>query len=117
VLKVSLGDLTTKEQMIGALRALRAEATAALADGRDIARSMLAEGGSEEGRAHVVAVMYEFVFSHFEMMGRWAEWAEREVESWPSTGRSDDMERTLEVFRRALQRSDWVEVPSSEGLG
>jgi DNA-binding PadR family transcriptional regulator len=113
VLKASLGDLTTKERMIEALRALRAESASALAEGRAIARSMLAEDHSDGSRAHVVAVMYEFVFSHFEMMARWAEWAEAEVESWPSTERSDDMERTLEVFRRALQRSEWVGSPSA----
>lgn len=106
VLKVSLGDLATKNEMIAALRQLRSETDARMAEGREIARAVLEAGPADTYRLHVIAVMYEFVFSHFETMARWAEWAEREVESWPDTHRSDDLDRTLDVFRRALERSE-----------
>lgn len=108
VLKASLGDLTTKKRLLGALREARAHAEEGLAEGRAIAEALLdeAEGGLVASqRIHVVAVMYEFVFSYFETMAQWARWAEQEVASWPSTSRSDDLRRTLEVFVRARQRA------------
>ncbi|HXF56432.1 MAG TPA: PadR family transcriptional regulator [Actinomycetota bacterium] len=106
VLKASLGDLTTKERLLQVLREARAQAEEGLAEGRAIAESILGAGASDDReRLHVVAVMYEFVFSYFETMARWARWAEEEVGSWPDTSRSDDLHRTLGVFRRALIRS------------
>ncbi len=106
MLKASLGDLTTKERLLQALREARAQAEEGLAEGRAIARSLLEAGALDHpGRIHVVAVMYGFVFSYFETMARWARWAEEEVGSWPDTSRSDDLDRTLGVFSRALARS------------
>lgn len=109
VLKASLGDLTTKEHLLEALREARAQAEEGLAEGRAIAQALLARGAlagpGHPERLHVVAVMYGFVFSYFETMARWARWAEEEVGSWPDTSRSDDLHRTLGVFRRALARS------------
>lgn len=113
VLKVSLGDLATKEQMIEALRSLRSQSVETLAEGREIARSMLLDD-PKAARIHVVAVMYEFVFSHFENLARWAEWAEKEVESWAGPDGPDDRSSSLDVFKSALQRSTWVE-SRSEG--
>lgn len=106
VLKASVGDLTTKEHLLRAIRELRSQAEAGLAEGRAIARVVL-EGPPPAlaPRLHVVAVMYAFVFSHFETMARWAGWAEQEVASWPDPRAVDDLERTLDVFRRALDRS------------
>ena len=106
VLKASLGDLTTKEHLLAAIRELGAQAGAGLAEGREIARAVLSGPPPElAARLHAVAVMYEFVFSHFETMARWAGWAEREVASWPDTTGPGDPERALGVFRRALERS------------
>jgi PadR family transcriptional regulator AphA len=101
VLKASLGDLTTKERLLGALREARAQAEEGLAEGRAIAESLLAADTPDRDRLHIIAVMYEFVFSYFETMARWARWAEEEVAFWPDTSRSDDLRRTLRVFRRA----------------
>lgn len=107
VLKASLGDLTTRDNLLRALREARAQAEEGLAEGREIAAALLSSDPSERPqRVHVAAVMYEFVFSYFETLARWARWAEGEVASWPDTARSDDPERTLAVFRRALARAD-----------
>lgn len=106
VLKASLGDLTTKEHLLQALRAARAQAEEGLAEGRAIAATLLSGAADHPERLHVVAVMYAFVFSYFETMARWARWAEQEVSSWPDAQTSDDLERTLGVFRRALARAD-----------
>ncbi len=106
VLKASLGDLTTKDRLLQALRQARAQAEEGLAEGRAIAEAVTAGDALDHAdRLHVVAVMYELVFSYFETMARWARWAEEEVGSWPDTSRSDDLHRTLGVFRRALVRS------------
>jgi hypothetical protein len=113
VLKASLGDLTTKEHLLAAIRELGAQAEAGLAEGRGIARAVLAGPPPElAARLHVVALMYGFVFSHFETMARWARWAEREVASWPNTTAPGDPGRALEVFRRALERAG---EPAPEG--
>jgi PadR family transcriptional regulator AphA len=116
ILKASLGDLTTKEHLLEALHAARAQAEAGLAEGRAIAESLLATDAPAQseigGRLHVVALMYEFVFSYFETLARWAHWAEEEVASWPDTTASDDLHRTLAVFRRALAPSA-VSIPAA----
>ncbi|MCL6641508.1 MAG: PadR family transcriptional regulator [Candidatus Rokubacteria bacterium] len=104
VLKASLGDLTTKDRLLSAIAELRAQAEEGLAEGRAIARAVLDGQGPSPERIHVVALMYEFVFSHFETMGRWATWAERQVQHWPNPSTPDDPSRALEVFRRALRR-------------
>ncbi|SEH16340.1 hypothetical protein SAMN02745716_2147 [Thermoleophilum album] len=109
VLEASLGDLTTKERLLEVLREARAQAEEGLAEGRVIPESLLARdalrSAEQPGRLHVVAVMYEFVLSYFETMARWARWAEEEVALWPDTSRSDDLRRTVGVFRRALTRA------------
>jgi len=75
-------------------------------EGRAIAEAVLAGRALDHpGRVHIVALMYEFVFSYFEMIALWARWAEEEVRSWPDTTATDDLERTVGVFRRALERS------------
>ncbi len=112
VLKASLGDLTTKSRLLEALRQAEDHARQGVAEGRAIAERLLnsegAEAGLQTGRLHVVAVMYEFVFSYFETMARWASWAQEEVATWPDTSRSDDLARTMGVFRQALERSERI---------
>ena len=56
--------------------------------------------------------MNGFAFSYVETLARWARWAEEEVASWPDTTASDDLHRTLAVFRRALARSA-VSIPAA----
>ncbi len=118
VLKASLGDLTTKTRLLEALEQAEVFAVQGLAEGRAIAEALLdsqgAEASSQAGRLHVVALMYEFVFSYFESMARWASWAREEVASWPDTSRSDDLARTMGVFRRALERSERILGPAGE---
>jgi PadR family transcriptional regulator AphA len=85
ILRVMFADRGSKAQLQSALRTLRDQAdelqSRALAQGASYPR----EGPLAE-RMHLIATGGRFVHEYAEMLRRYAAWALREVESWPSTG-------------------------------
>lgn len=102
ILKVSLGQLATRDQILGTLTQTQRWAEGVLDEGREIAASML-QGSADPRRSQLAALMFDFVFRHAELVADWAERSAAEVETWAGDGPAPPAD--AEVYRSALERT------------
>ena len=102
ILKVSLGQLATRDQILATLARTLSWAREVLAEGRGIADSVI-HGPADPRRSQVAALMFDFVFRHAEMVADWAETSAAEVETWAEDAPVPPADPA--VFRSALERT------------
>lgn len=103
VLRVSLADLGTKTQLLAALAQAREQSAALQKVGREIAQDALDGNDPFPERLHVVALMFEFVRGHIDLIERWARWAEEQIGNWPDDISAASDRANLESFKRAAE--------------
>ncbi len=101
-LKVLFGNEGSREDLLANLRRFRDEATSARAMWATVGREYLEGPDPFPERLHVNALFFRWVWERAEMNARWADWALREVESWPDASGPADPESGLRVFRMML---------------
>jgi PadR family transcriptional regulator AphA len=82
LLKVAFADQGDLESLRANLRAIRAHADAQRRYAAERTREYDETGGPFPHRLAVIALVARFHLEQAEMLGRWAEWAAAEVESW-----------------------------------
>ncbi len=86
MIQVAFADAGSKDQLLNTLRKIRADGE----EQRQSARSRIAEyadtGGPFPERLPVIALPAKFFSEFFDLLVRWAAWAEAEVENWEGTG-------------------------------
>ena len=86
MIQVAFADAGGKEQLLRTLRSIRADAEAQQA----LVQVRMAEyaeaGGPFPQRLAVIALPAKFFAEWADLLGRWAHWAEHEVEGWEGTG-------------------------------
>jgi PadR family transcriptional regulator AphA len=90
MLKVAFADAGDVTQLREAVREIRADAEARLAEILDRSREYATSGGPFPGRLPIVAITGKLLMSQYEAVVRWAQWAEDAIGEWsgvtPSTG-------------------------------
>jgi PadR family transcriptional regulator AphA len=97
-------DQGTKEELLVAVQAARDWAEARYADGREQVRGYLADGGPFPDRLHIIALFARFYADLFELIVRWAELAEAEIQAWPRTDGLGMTERTRDLLQELVSR-------------
>ena len=90
MLKVAFADAGDVTQLRAAVREIRADAEARLAEILDRSSEYATTGGPFPGRLPIVAITGKLLMGQYEAVVRWAQWAEDVVNEWtgvmPSTG-------------------------------
>jgi PadR family transcriptional regulator AphA len=90
MLKVAFADAGDVTQLRAAVREIRADAEARLAEILDRSSEYATTGGPFPGRLPIVAITGKLLMGQYEAVVRWAQWAEDVVDEWtgvmPSTG-------------------------------
>jgi hypothetical protein len=90
LVQVAFGDQGSREQLLRTLRSIREQAEAHRAQAREQASGYAPSGGPFPDRLPVIALTGKLLLEQAELLGRWAAWAEHEVETWsgvtPTTG-------------------------------
>jgi PadR family transcriptional regulator AphA len=104
MLRLVYADQGTKEELLVAVQAARDWAEARYADGREQVRGYLADGGPFPDRLHIIALFARFYADLFELIVRWAELAEAEIQAWPRTDGLGMTERTRDLLQELVSR-------------
>jgi DNA-binding PadR family transcriptional regulator len=88
LLKLAFAPATTKEATLAQVAVMAEHARARIELGARLGDEHAGNDGPLPERLHVNAVMWRFLWEQNLAVARWAEWAEQEIESWPSTADS-----------------------------
>jgi PadR family transcriptional regulator, regulatory protein AphA len=106
MLRLLYADQGSKQDLLDVVRATRAWALARAPEGLAQVRGYLDDGGPFPERLHVIALFGRFHLDLFELLVRWADLAEAEIERWPRTdglGMTDQTRSLLEEMLTRLQ--------------
>jgi AcrR family transcriptional regulator len=106
MLRLVYADQGTKEELLDAVRAARRWAERRFAEGGEQVRGYLDDGGPFPDRLHIIALFAHFYADLFELVVRWAELAEAEIERWPRTDGLGMTERTRALLEELVRRLD-----------
>ena len=104
MVRLIYADQGTKEDLLGAVRAARGWADERFADGREQVRGYLADGGPFPDRLHIIALFARFYADLFELILRWADLAEAEIEAWPRADGVGMTERAHALLQELVSR-------------
>jgi PadR family transcriptional regulator, regulatory protein AphA len=104
MLRLVYADQGTKDELLDAVRAARRWAEGRFAEGREQVRGYLDDGGPFPERLHIIALFASFYADLFELVVRWADLAEAEIERWPRTDGLGMTERTRALLEEVASR-------------
>jgi DNA-binding PadR family transcriptional regulator len=85
MMKVLFSDLGDKDDLLGAIKAMREWADRTQAGAATITHDYTSGDEPYPDRAHIVGLTQAYRVGLAGMTRQWADWAERQVESWPDT--------------------------------
>ena len=97
LLKVFFADQSSKADALRAVANIRSWAQARNAENVAVARAYVAGAGPFPERAQVLSVVGRFLTEFADMVGDWADWADKTIQAWP------------EDVRRAEPDWEWME--------
>jgi PadR family transcriptional regulator, regulatory protein AphA len=109
MLRLLFADQGSKEDLLQAVRATRAWVLARAPQALDQVRGYLQDGGPFPQRLHIIALFAAFHLELYELLVRWSDLAEVEVEGWPETtgvGGTAPTRALLEALHSRLQALD-----------
>ena len=113
LLKVLLSDASDKESLLVNIRAARDWADRGQQICADIARQYLDHGGPFPQRLPIISLTFPFLLEFAELVERWSERAEREVNRWPDQPTPADTD--LSEFERAAALKPAPDVHTPNG--
>ena len=102
LLRVLLGDLGTREQLLVAIEQVRQDAEAILEVGRVVGQEYLEDRAPFQDHIHVRSLVFDFLASHALMLRGWADRAQATVETWPALSAAERTERAKSVIAERL---------------
>lgn len=90
MMKILFSDLGDKDDLLGAIKAMRAWADRTQAGAATITHDYATGDEPYPGRAHIVGLTQAYRVGLAQMTLRWAEWAEEQVRAWPDTHSAPD---------------------------
>jgi PadR family transcriptional regulator AphA len=119
MLRLLYADQGGKRELLEAVRATRAWALERAPQGLAQVAGYLEDGGPFPERLHIIALFGRFYADLFELLVRWADLAEREVDAWPRTdglGMTGSTRALLEDLHARLQAlAARAELPAGAG--
>lgn len=115
LLRIFLSDFSTNEQVLDAIRQVRADGEAILAVGRVVGPEYLAGTAPFQDQVHVRALVLDFLSHHGQMMIEWADVAERHVTAWPTASERARTRTALSLIRDNLDLYPPERVVSAAG--
>ena len=114
MLRLLYADQGGKRELLQAVRATRDWALGHLPDGVAQVRGYLADGGPFPERLHLIALFADFYDELFELLIRWADDAESEIQRWPGTTDLGMTDRTRQHLETVLARMEagWHPAPN-----
>jgi PadR family transcriptional regulator AphA len=85
MMKVLFSDLGDKDDLLAAIKAMRAWADRTQAGATVIAHDYTTGDELYPGRAHIVGLTQAYRVGLAQMTRQWADWAEQQVGTWPDT--------------------------------
>ena len=104
MLRLLYADQGSKQDLLDAISATRAWALARAPEGLAQVRGYLTDGGPFPERLHISALFARFYLDLFELLVRWADLAEAEIEAWPDTADLGITEQTRALLEELLTR-------------
>lgn len=101
LLKVLFADQGTKRQLLATLESVRDRVRDTRYAEAALAREIIRTGGSP--RLPVTALVFEFMWEHWDMVLRWVEWAHGQVSSWPEDMTAGTRFQVASAFRKATR--------------
>ncbi|TQM85268.1 PadR family transcriptional regulator [Saccharothrix saharensis] len=90
MMKILFSDLGDKEDLLGAIKAMRAWAERTQAGAAVITHDYTTGTEPYPDRAHIVGLTQAYRVGLAQMTLQWADWAERQVRNWPDTRSGPD---------------------------
>lgn len=103
LLRVFLADFSTREQLQFALDQVRQDAEAIQSVGRVVGAEYLAGTALFQDQVHVRSLVFDFLWSHAEMLRGWADRTEATLDSWEAGPGDDRKTAALSVIRGYLE--------------
>ena len=104
MLRLVYADQGAKEDLLGAVQAVRGWAEGRFVEGREQVQGYLADGGPFPERLHIIALFARFYADLFELIIQWSELAEAEIQAWPRTDDLGMTERTRALLEELVSR-------------
>jgi PadR family transcriptional regulator, regulatory protein AphA len=102
--QIAFADLGTRDQLLRTLRSVRADAEARRDEALRRSEEYAETGGPFPERLPVIALVGTFFLEYTQMVARWAEWAEAEVQTWSGTTTDDGARVPQQAFSQATSR-------------
>ncbi|MEV6711545.1 helix-turn-helix transcriptional regulator [Lentzea sp. NPDC051208] len=90
MMKILFSDLGDKDDLLGAIEAMRAWADRTQAGAATITHDHATGDEPYPGRAHIVGLTQAYRVGLAQMTRQWADWAEQQVRCWPDTHSGPD---------------------------
>jgi DNA-binding PadR family transcriptional regulator len=100
LVQVAFADQGTREQLLRTLGSIKQQAEARRAEALTRAREYAENGGPFPERLPVIALTGKLLLEYVDLVARWAEWAEAEVQTWSGLTPEDSARLVDQVFRR-----------------
>ena len=101
MLKVLFADASTKDDALGAIKAIREWTDQTRDNGEAISANYVDDEPPYPDRAHIVALTMAYQMTFVRAVHEWADWAEAQIEMWDGTGPQTDVD--LSVFERVVE--------------
>jgi PadR family transcriptional regulator, regulatory protein AphA len=114
LVKVLFADQGTKRQLLATLESVRDRVRDTRYAEAGLAREIIRTGGSLP-RLPVNALVFEFMWEHWDMVLRWVQWAHEQVSRWPEDMTARTPFRTAGPFRKATRAAGLENRSASRG--
>jgi DNA-binding PadR family transcriptional regulator len=109
VLRLFYADATTKEAILATLAQTQDEIRQSYAEGMALVHAWLAGSAPFPERLHISALVAAFTRDLLDLMLRWSEFAQHEIEQWPRTDGLGATPRTRELLQRLADEQPVVD--------
>ena len=104
LLRVFMADFCTTEQLLAAIAQVRADAEAIMTVGRTVGVEYQKGTAPFQDQLHARGLVFDFLWSHAEMLRDWADRADATVTSWRDQPETDRGALALETIGGHLER-------------
>ena len=101
LIKVLFAEHGTKRHLLATLESVRERVREARYAEAGLAREIIRAGGPLPARLPVNALVFEFMWEHWDMVLRWVQWAHEQVSRWPEDMNPRTARRLTSPFQRA----------------
>ncbi len=105
LVKVLFAEHGTKRQLLATLESVRDRMRDTRYAEAPLAREIIRTGGPLPLRLPVNALVFEFMWEHWDMVLRWVQWAHEQVSRWPEDMNARTASQITGPFRKATREA------------